>query len=73
MNYVEVTCEYVFVIYWHSFYENCWGAILLQMWVSILAVVPFIIHYKIDLPSKYVLIAIDSNYTMTKGQNMEFC
>ena len=47
--------------------------VLLQVWFSILVVVPFKVHYIINLPTKHVLVAISSNSILIRSQNTGCC
>ena len=44
-------------------------AVLLQAWVSILVLIPFGVYYIINLVSKYIIVAINSDCIVIRCQN----
>ena len=50
----------------------CGYVVLLQIWVRILVVVPFRVHYVISLPYKHVLIVIGSYSIIVRNQNIGY-
>ena len=71
LTYIDITWEHVIVVNWRSLYRNFERAVLLQVWVSILVLAPFKAQYRISLPSKHILITMDSNSILIRGQSIE--
>ena len=69
-----ITWEYVFVLNWHFFFLcGTYGySISLQVWFSILVVVPFRIYYIISLPIKHIFVVISSDFIMIRNRNASY-